>query len=67
MFTNLFKRMNPAPAECEPAPTEAEQKEMEEIEKIFKENPYAAADPEELDRLLNKDKRNRGKIATPNF
>ena len=39
---------------------------MEDLEKIFKENPYAASDPEEMERLLMKNTR-KGKRSPPPF
>lgn len=42
-------------------PKTEEQKQMEELEKIFQENPYAATDPEEMERLLQSKTKNKYK------
>jgi hypothetical protein len=35
--------------------------EMKDLEKIFQENPYAAADPEEMERILNARSKNKAR------
>lgn len=45
-----------------PNPKETEEtKGMEDLEKIFAENPYAASDPEEMERLLQSKNKNKYK------
>jgi hypothetical protein len=39
------------------------QEGMKDLEKIFQENPYASADPEEMERILNA--RNKNKARKP--
>ena len=71
-FPAAFYAYNSVPATCDaqtspPSPNSGEKQklpdEQAELEKIFKENPYAAADPEEMERLLNA--RNKNKLAKP--
>jgi hypothetical protein len=41
------------------APKNEDDKSMEDLEKIFQENPYAAADPEEMERILQAKNKNK--------
>lgn len=40
---------------------------MEELEQIFKENPFAAQDPEEMEWILNWKTKKSGKWSPPQF
>ncbi len=63
MLAGWFKQ-KARPSECE---EKSPEKEMEELEKIMQENPYAASDPEEMERLLNKRNSKKGKRNPPQF
>lgn len=44
-------------------PKNEDEKSLEDLDKIFQENPYAAADPEEMERILQS--RNKSKFKKP--
>lgn len=67
-YNNFFAQCDapapsPPPAGQPPKPLNEDDKNMQELEQIFKDNPYAAADPEEMERMLQS--RNKKKTLRP--
>lgn len=61
----LFQMFSSAQCEESKKPANKQESEMEDLDKIFAENPYAASDPEEMQALLNKHNKNKRRVLPP--
>jgi hypothetical protein len=67
MLTKFLSNFYGSAAECEERKKSQAELDQEELENIMRENPYAATDPEEMERILSKRNNKGGKRSPPQF